>query len=129
MFLWKARHKFLEEQMPNKHRHKHDRSQMFVQIFYILSSEISLELAHHHTQFILISTTCISFVHCKNLFKWKHVLIIKLMNFIWLLQFQGSGIVNAASLTHCRDLLGHLNRTEPSLMLWETPVLFILWRV
>ena len=31
------------------------------------------------------------------------------------------------SFSHCHGLLGHLNRTEPLLML--TPVLFLLWQV
>lgn len=32
-------------------------------------------------------------------------------------------------LAHCHSLLGHLNRTEPSLMLLSTPMLFLLWQV
>ncbi len=41
-----------------------------------------------------------------------------------LLQFQGSGIIHAGP--HCHGLLGHLNRTQPLLMLLITPVLFLL---
>ncbi len=42
------------------------------------------------------------------------------------LEAQDPGIVQAASLSHCHRLLGHLNGTEPSLMLIVTPVLFLL---
>ena len=37
-------------------------------------------------------------------------------------------IVHAGSLSHCHGLLGHLNRTEPLLMLLVTPA-FLLWQV
>ncbi len=32
-------------------------------------------------------------------------------------------------LSHCHGLLGHLNKTEPSLMLLVTPVFFLLRQV
>ncbi len=40
----------------------------------------------------------------------------------------GPGVA-LAHCQHCHGLLGHLNRTEPSLMLLVTPVLFLLWQV
>lgn len=42
--------------------------------------------------------------------------------------FQGPGIEQAASLSHCNGLLGHLNLTEPLKMLLVTPVPS-LWQV
>lgn len=38
-------------------------------------------------------------------------------------------ILHAGSLSHCQELLGHLNRTEQQLMLLVTPVLWLVQQV
>ena len=48
---------------------------------------------------------------------------------IYLLQFQGPAIVRAGSRSRCHGFLGHLNQTEPLLMLLVTPGFSLLWRL
>lgn len=42
-------------------------------------------------------------------------------------ELQGPAVVHVGSLSHRHGLLGHLDRTEPLLLLLVTPVLFPLW--